>query len=216
MLEKINLKTADGVTIAGDHYKGPEGSPGILLLHMMPSNRKSWNNFATKLNEDGIGVLTIDLRGHGESDRGPEGYKQFSDEEHRKSIEDVKTGILYQKSEGHDPQWIAGASIGANLALQCLAESNNIQKAILLSPGINYKGIETLPLAEAVESDKSVYIVAAHDDIRSAARADHQAREIYTALNCKKEIKIFETGGHGTNILNAHPDFIDVLVNWLK
>lgn len=210
----INLKTSDRVKIAGAHYKMPAGSPGILLLHMMAATRDSWQGFAGKLNEAGIGALAIDLRGHGESDGGPEGYKSFSDGEHQKSIEDVRAGIAFQKAEPHEPLFIAGASIGANLALQYMAENNEISRTILLSPGINYKGIETLPLAQKIKPEKQVYVVAAKDD-QNVEGADKQAQEIYDALNCKKELKIFEVGGHGTDILDAHPDFMDELISWL-
>jgi len=214
-VEAITLKTSDNITIVGDHYKGPEGSPGILLLHMMPSDRKSWADFANKLNEAGIGALAIDLRGHGESDGGPGGYKVFSDEEHGKSIEDVRAGFDFQKQEGHNPLFVAGASIGANLALQQLAESDGVTNAILLSPGINYRGIETLPFAKGLDSSKAVYVVAARDDDRVEG-AVSQAQEIYDAISCRKEIKIFDSGGHGTDILDSHPEFMDELINWLK
>ncbi|MCH7882836.1 alpha/beta fold hydrolase [Patescibacteria group bacterium] len=216
MAEKVSLRTADGVNVVGDHYKGPSGSPAVLLLHMMPSVRKSWVEFAEKLNQAGFGALAIDLRGHGESEGGPDGWRNFSDSEHQKSIEDVKAGLEFQKKEGHGALSIAGASIGANLALEYLAESGEAIKTILLSPGLNYKGIETLPLAQMVKPERTVYVVAARDDTRSGGPADQMAREIYDALPCKKEIKIFEEGGHGTDILNAHPEIIDELTRWLK
>lgn len=216
MAEKVSLKTADAMNIVSDHYKGPPGSPAVLLLHMMPSGRKSWVEFAEKLNQAGFGALAIDLRGHGESEGGPDGWRNFSDDEHQKSIEDVKAGLEFQKKEGHGALSIAGASIGANLALECLVESDEVKKVILLSPGLNYKGIETLPLAKMVKPERAVYVVAARDDTRSGGPADQMAREIYDALPCKKEIKIFEEGGHGTDILNAHPEIIGELILWLK
>jgi pimeloyl-ACP methyl ester carboxylesterase len=216
MLEKVTLKTSDGIAIIGDHYKVPTPSAGILLLHMMPSTKESYKDFAQRLNNAEIGVLAVDLRGHGESDKGPAGYEKFSDDEHQKSIEDVKAGINFQKTEGHVPLFVGGASIGANLALQILAESDFVTKAILLSPGLNYKGIESLPLAEKIDPEKAVYIVAAKDDSRTLGTAAEQGQQIFNVLNCRKQTQIFETGSHGTNMLDAHPEFMDDLVNWLK
>ena len=159
MAEQVELTTADGVTIAGTHYKAEPPGPGILLLHMMPAAKESWRGFAVKLNEVGIGVLAIDLRGHGESDGGPDGYRTFTDEEHQLSIEDVRAGVKYQKEEGHSPIFIAGASIGANLALNIIAEDPEIEGAILLSAGLDYRGVETSPAARKIRSDQSVYVV---------------------------------------------------------
>ena len=215
MIEKVILQTSDNKRIVADHYKAKKGSPSILLIHMMPSDRKSYTKFAEKLFEKGIGVLAIDLRGHGESEQGPEGYKSFSDEQHQSSILDVKAGLNFQKDEGHSPMFICGASIGANLALQALTEEN-VKKIILLSPGINYKGIKTLELASKIPDEKAVFILACKADLRSLGSADEQALKIYEALNCNKKIRIFDVGGHGTNILEANPKIMDELISWIQ
>ncbi|MBI2038769.1 MAG: alpha/beta fold hydrolase [Candidatus Niyogibacteria bacterium] len=216
MVERITLETEDGVAIVGDHYKGPQGSPAVLLLHMMPATRASWNAFAGKLNAAGFGALAIDLRGHGESQGGPDGYQDFTDGEHQASIADVRAALAFQEAEGHSKFFIVGASIGANLALQMLAESERVSAAILLSPGINYRGVETLPVIAKVRNEQGVYIVAAKDNVRAGGAAHERAARIFGALTCRKELKIFDTGGHGTDMLVAHPEFMDELADWLK
>ena len=216
MALRITLKTADGWTIVGDHYRGANGSPAILLLHMMPATRASWKAFAEKLNAEGFGVLAIDLRGHGESDGGPDGYRAFTDEDHQRSIEDVRAAAAFQKTEGHSNFFVAGASIGASLALQPLAESEEVRAAILLSPGLAYRNIDALAAASYVREDQGVFIVAAKDDTRASGAADEQGTKIFDALQCRKEIKIFDRGGHGTTMFDAHPDLAGQLMGWLK
>lgn len=216
MPEKINLRTADNVNIAGDHYKGLAGSPGVLLLHMMPADKKSWAEFAKKLNKAGFGALAIDLRGHGESEGGPDGWRDFSEEEHQKSVEDVRAAVDFQISEGHSKIFLAGASIGANLALQYLAESDRVLAAVLLSAGLNYKGIETLPLVQKIDGGQGVFFIAARDDVRSGGPAEKMAQNLYDTSNGRKKIKIFDTGGHGTDLFKAHPELKDDITNWFK
>lgn len=215
-MNKITLLTKDHVKIVGNHFPVSTPSPGISLFHMMPAAKESYNLFAIKLQQAGVGVLTIDLRGHGESAQGPNNYKTFTDQQHQSSIGDVKASVDFQEKEGHSPLFVGGASIGANLALQILAEDERVKKAILLSPGLNYRGIETVPLAKTVAKDKEVYIVTAKDDLRSGGANDQQAQVIFNQLKCKKKIKIFEAGGHGTDIFKTHPELMDELVKWLK
>ena len=205
----VTLTTSDGISLSADHY--PSDGITITLFHMMPSTKESYKAFAEKLVAAGIAILAIDLRGHGASEGGPNGYKEYTDEQHRESSKDVDAAIALVH-----PQFIGGASIGANLSLQHIAKSDSVKKAILLSPGLNYKGIESLSLAKQVSPDKSIYIVAAKDDVRRLGSADRQGRQIFEVLNCQKKIKIFDTGGHGTDILDTHPEFMDELIAWLK
>lgn len=226
MSERVEFTTSDGVRIVGDYY-APEGAGrgAILLLHMMPATRQSWKSFAENLASAGFSALAIDLRGHGESIYRDDGmgnkeqleYKEFSDEEHQKSILDVGAAVEYlKKRDIGERLFLAGASIGANLALQYVAKDPDVSGAILLSAGLNYMGIETIPLAQKLGTGQSVYVVASKDDMRSGGPADEQAQKIYDSLSSKKIIKVFETGGHGTDILDSHPEFQDELVEWLK
>lgn len=214
MPEKVNLKTADGINITASHWRGPAGSPAVLLLHMMPATKESWNEFARKLNQAGFGVLAVDLRGHGESEGGPDGWRNFSDSEHQKSIEDARAGFEFQKNEGHSKFFLAGASIGANLALEHLAESEDASAALLLSPGLNYRGVETLPMAAKIRPDQGAFFAASRDD--KITGADTMARQLYDAANCKKEIKIFDKGGHGTDLFAAYPELMSEITDWFK
>ena len=212
----IELTTADNVKIKADHYKIDLPSPGISLFHMMPATKRTWRWLAEKINDAGIGVLAIDLRGHGVSEGGPEGYLEFTKEEHAKYFEDVKAAVAYQKKEGHSPLFVGGGSVGASLSLKAVAEIPEVTKAIILSAGLNYIGIDALSIAARIDKDKEVYIVAADDDERSLGSAGEQARKIFAALSCKKKLKVFETGGHGTRILKNHPEFMEELATWLK
>ncbi len=103
MVQKVEIITGDGIKLVGNHYKFKKGSPGISLFHMMPAAKESFDNFARKLNEAGMGVVAIDLRGHGKSQDGPEGYKSFKDEEHQRSIDDIRAAVDFQRKEVHNP-----------------------------------------------------------------------------------------------------------------
>src|SRR5207245_1856203 len=96
----------------------------VLLLHMMPAVKESWQELAKALNEAGLSALAIDFRGHGESVSKSDGtrlnYKDFADEQQQAKILDVRGAMEWLRARGAQDSQIAviGASIGANLALQ--------------------------------------------------------------------------------------------------
>jgi pimeloyl-ACP methyl ester carboxylesterase len=61
-----------GVRIAGDAYGDP-GKPGILLAHGGGQTRHAWGSTARDLAARGWYAVTVDQRGHGDSDWSPEG-----------------------------------------------------------------------------------------------------------------------------------------------
>ena len=60
MSKVVKLDTKDGFEIIGDYYEA-DSDKGVLLLHMMPADRKSWTKFAEKLQANNFKVLAIDI-----------------------------------------------------------------------------------------------------------------------------------------------------------
>src|SRR5690349_13204556 len=116
--EPILLTTSDSVRLTGAYYAADQLRGQALLLHMMPASKESWSAFAFALSARGIASLAVDFRGHGASEGGPEGYKGFSDDEHQAKRLDVEAGLAWLKAKDDVPIVIAGASIGANLAIR--------------------------------------------------------------------------------------------------
>lgn len=216
LMEKISFVTSDGVTIVGNYWKG-SGSEAVLLLHMMPAVKESWNGFAEKLNAVEYHVLAIDLRGHGESTRSSGGelnYEKFSDKEHQASINDVVGAVDWFVEQGISRSRISigGASIGANLAIQYLSENPDIPTGIALSPGLDFRGVETEGPMSQLGEEQRVFLVAADDD-------DYSAESVRTLGQAQtgREIKteVFPSGGHGTNMFEEHPELMDEFLGWL-
>jgi alpha/beta superfamily hydrolase len=209
----VQLVTSDGMQIAGTYIPGSLPF-GIVLLHMMPAVRGSYATFASELSESDYHTLAIDLRGHGESGGGD--YQNFTDEQHQKSIMDVLAAVDYLHKQNPNMKiGMVGASIGANLALQ-YAAANPTAFVVLLSPGLNYRGIETGRMAVAVPEDLPMYFVTALDDNRVEGNSN-QTETLYNACSStKKSIQIFREGGHGTDIIARNPDFRRSLLEWMK
>ena len=116
---------------------------------MMPATKKSFHQLAEEFQNIGYESIAIDLRGHGESDKGPE------------SILDLEIAVDYLvKNRGAKSDKISfiGASIGANLSLQYISEHSEFKTAILLSPGLNYRGIKTEPMVKNLKAGQKVFL----------------------------------------------------------
>jgi len=66
---EVKLKASDGVDLAA-WYAPPKNGAAVILAHGANGSRESMRRLAVALSEHGYGVLSLDLRGHGESDGG--------------------------------------------------------------------------------------------------------------------------------------------------
>ena len=72
----MRIQVAPDVSLTADSY-GDAGDPPVVLLHGGGQTRHSWSNSARLLGDAGWHALTVDLRGHGDSDWSPDGDYQF-------------------------------------------------------------------------------------------------------------------------------------------
>ncbi len=221
--ERVIFASDDGVSLVGSYYKPSIGinnsTPSVILLHMLGSDRGMWNNFAQKLSQNGYVVLSVDLRGHGESIKQANStisYQSFMPRNFKNMTLDVKAAKKYLTEERDaNPNQISiiGASIGANLALNYAASDQSIKSVILLSPGLNYRGISTL---DAIMKYKNpTYIVAAEEDSESAK----DSKILCEKITCAENLRIFEkTNDHGTDMLSNKmlgSKLQDIILSWL-
>jgi alpha-beta hydrolase superfamily lysophospholipase len=62
----VDIVSADGTKLRATFFPAQHPEPGVLLLHMRNTSRKSWESVAALLSSNGINALTIDNRGFGE------------------------------------------------------------------------------------------------------------------------------------------------------
>lgn len=74
--DRVTCTGANGVTLVGDAY-GDAGAPSVLLLHGGGQTRHSWGGTAATLAAQGYYAVSVDLRGHGDSDWDPDGNYSF-------------------------------------------------------------------------------------------------------------------------------------------
>jgi esterase/lipase len=212
-MSAIDITTSDGLKIAGIYTPGSLPF-GAILLHMMPATKESYTKLASDLSEIGLHTLAIDFRGHGQSEGG--NYKEFTDEQHQKYILDLEAAVNYLKSKEPAIKFgIVGASIGCSIGIWYGTE-HELEFLALLSPGIEYRGVKAGELIQKLPDSLPTYFASAMDDARVPGNST-QTETLYNACSSKaKKIQMFQTGGHGTEILENNPDFKQSLVAWIK
>lgn len=212
---QITLKTLDGQEIAGVFYDVAEPKGAVVFSHMMPATKESWADLADLFASRGFSCLAIDLRGHGESEGGPDGYKKFTDEDHQKSILDVDAAAKCLLGKGFPASQIVlvGASIGANLSLKYMGDHNDFKTAALLSSGLDYRGIATEPSAHALTDGARVLLVSSRDDGDNAA--ENEALMAAIPARVEKKLQVYDKAGHGTQMLGREPELATLIMQFV-
>jgi predicted alpha/beta-fold hydrolase len=215
--EEVQFETTDGVVIRGSYFPPSSGpSAAIVLLHMLRKNRESWSEFAQFAQSKGYAVLTIDFRGHGQSlqtKTKPFHEADFSDADYALMKLDVAAAVEWLRKRPEiesDKIALVGASIGANVALIQAAEDSLLMGVVLLSPGEVYRGISVRP-ALAVVKAVPICMIAAEDDNYSAITVMNLSQ----MDTMKTKMKLYQEGGHGTYLLESHPEVMDYIVEYL-
>jgi pimeloyl-ACP methyl ester carboxylesterase len=214
-VQKVSFVTKDGVTIVANYYPNKSAKFAGILVHMRPKTKESFDDLAKFLQNQGYALLAIDLRGHGESTESVKGkldYNKFSEEEEKESINDLVSASLFLEKEGYpkDRQFLIGASIGANLSFQFLSENPQVKAIVLLSPGLNYRGV-ILENFKKEDLGEKIFVISALDD-EPAYIAGRTLKVWYPNLNYLE----LPSGGHGTNLFNSYSDLYEKILVWLR
>lgn len=194
--------------------------PLIVLCHMLSGDRWEWKEFPRHLVNAGFAVLVFDMRGHGNSvyqGKTLKVWRQFDKNTWDKLPKDIGY-VLAAIAKNPDLNMVntkaiglIGSSIGANVAVNYAGQSpKQVRAMVLLSPGLEYHGIETF--AAMTEYENAVFFIASKED----AYAAESTEKLYKFALGKKKIQIYQDLGHGTDMLRADPDLGTSIRDWLR
>jgi alpha-beta hydrolase superfamily lysophospholipase len=210
----VSFHTSDGVLIAAAMFESPRRpAPAVILLHMLTRSRDDWQSLASRLADAGIHALAIDFRGHGASAAGPPGPDGEPDL--TRLVRDVQAAraFLATRSDLVRPNaiGIAGASLGANVALLEAAADPAIRSLALLSPGLEYKTLRVDAAMRKYGARPALLIAATNDPY-----AVRSVRQLVAIGGGPRETRTLENAGHGTTMLGRDPDLSGTLVDWFE
>lgn len=209
IIEDVTIEAADGLPLHATFFApgGMAPFPGVLLLHMLGSDRQVWvdNGFAEKLVADGYAVLALDMRGHGDS-VGPIDWAKADED-----LQRVWAYFAGRDEVDGERTAVIGASIGSNMALRTGANETAVKTVALLSPGLDYRGVTTED-ALVQYGDRPILIVASEED----AYAADSSRTLSEQAAGETHLEMYNGAGHGTNMFGPQPDLADLLLEWLN
>jgi alpha-beta hydrolase superfamily lysophospholipase len=207
--EAITLRASDGTTLSAQWHAPARAAPAVLLVHMLTRTHAEWDLAAQALHVSGFGVMALDLRGHGASEGsasalGPMLLDVQAALDWLKTRPDVQSGRL----------GIAGASLGATLAVMAAAADPAVQSIALLSPASEYRGLRCeAQMRRYAERSGAVMLVASTGDPYALRTANH-----FEAMGAgQRDLRVVDaTNAHGTTLLAVRPDLVSSLVDWFR
>jgi pimeloyl-ACP methyl ester carboxylesterase len=207
--ETVMIEASDGLQIEAtyEHPGGVAPFPGVILIHMLGSNRTAWDDIGltAQLLQNGYAVLNVDMRGHG----GTGGAVDWSLAED--DFQRVWDYFVSQEGVDGEKTAVIGASIGSNLSLITAVNRPSIATVILLSPGLDYRGVTTED-AIIEYGDRPILIVASEEDSYAA----DSSRTLHEAATGEAELQLYNGAGHGTSMFNKEAGLPDLILNWLQ
>jgi len=130
---EINLKTSDNKNISAWYSKSQNGTT-IILVHGAGGNKSTMKNYANFFSENGYGVLSLDLRGHGKSEGQTNMFGWDSEN-------DIRAAVDFLKKQA-DTKTIAGfgSSMGGETLLASAYQNPAIK--IIITDGATHRSFK--------------------------------------------------------------------------
>lgn len=212
----VDLTAPDGLKLKGTFSAAAAPGPGVLLLHQCNRQRKVWDELAKRMTAAGMNVMTVDLRGYGDSQGTP--IDKLAPEEanvvfNQKMPLDVETAyefLVEQPSVSPGLLVVGGASCGVNQSVHVAMKHAEVRALVLLSETTDLDGRNFLRAHPAMP----LFLAAAEDD------ADPGVCEMMEWLatfstNPQTKFVRYKTGGHGVEMFAAHPELPGMIVDWV-
>lgn len=203
----VTFRAFDGRTISALLMEaGSRPAPAVVLVPMLGRPKDDWQAVAQRLADANITALAIDLPGLNLPADPAELVRWHLD---------VRDAVAYLAARPADVRagsiGIAGASLGANLAVVAAAADPAVRSIALVSPSLDYRGVRIETALRQYGARSAMLMASLHDPY--AARS---VRELAQDPPGPRQMQWSETAGHGTVLLGRDPDLVRSLVEWFQ
>ena len=209
----ILLETFDRVRLWAS-FELPEGIPApipaALLLHGYGEDRSVWADLEARLLSEGWAVMTLDLRGHGQSTiRNSEPIEAVGAwrADSQQFPQDLNPALDWLKTQARIDSGrlaVIGSDIGANLALVASGRFSEVGTSVAINPNVQ----EAIALAGTGQEFDPTAVLIIESDILQGLVAREEVRGA-------SRVFVVEADG-GTALWLATGDTLNQIVRWLR
>lgn len=208
----VEIRTSDNVKLHASFLAPPtkksdsgSPSPGVLLVHDAGGDRHQLDDLALRLQKSGFAVLSVDLRGHGDSQDASGGWSRLGEEERNRewalATRDVEAASewLLSQSEVHSTNLsLVGLGSGCALAVRHAKRDENVRCVVLIAPRskdfgfdvaadlIKIEGLPTLVLAAKDDDATKAMVAEANGGAHPYVELDYAAARVDSVLEDRK------------------------------
>jgi len=202
----VTFRAGDGRMLTGLFLEASQRpAPAVVLVPMLGRSRDDWQGVAQRLADAHISSLAIDLPSSSIPGDAQALVAWHADIraalDHLSGRADVRGGSL----------GVAGASLGANLAVLAAVADPRVRSLALVSPSLDYRGVRIETPMRQYAARPALLIASLRDPL--AART---VRELTRNPPGLREARWAEATAHGTALLAREPDLIRALVEWFQ
>jgi len=188
----------------------PAPIPAVLLLHGFGEDRSVWNDFKKTLLSRGLAVMTLDLRGHGES-KTKNGETISASADWRTSPHefplDLDAAITWLKTQtrvNSNRIAVIGVDVGANLALIASGRFQQVRTVVAVNPNLT-EGQEMAGGSQDYRPRSALII----------ASTEAQGNTVKSAVQNPVQVRVVAQAG-GTTSWLQNKQVSDSIDQWLK
>lgn len=211
----VDLSGADGTLLKATYSSPGAPGPGMLLIHQCNMDRSMWQDITAELVAAGIHVLTMDLRGFGESEgeglRREGGFPAFLQD----AAGDVDAAYKYlnrQPEVDGSRIGMGGASCGAMLTATLASEKAGVDALMLLSGPPSGGAVAHMVGTPGL----AVFAAATTGDPITPGVAERLQGAVDGSRHPASTAMIYDGTEHGYPMFAAYPDLQPALLAWLK
>lgn len=208
--QAVTFAARDGVQVSAVlHLPAKTPAPAVIFLNMLGRTHRDWDGAAARFVEAGIAVLAVDFRSSALPD--PDAADAPSNP-YAALVLDAEAARAYLAARPEiNPGRIgmAGASLGANVAVLAAANDPAVRSMALLSVSLDYRGLKLEQALRKFASRPALLVASSEDPF-----ALRTARQAVTMGDGARELRVLSGAGHGTVMLAREPDLAVALVDW--
>lgn len=220
--ESVSVQTKDKLSLSATYWAPKPGkiAPGAILVHQAGSDRSTLDSYGARLSRVGFAVLSIDLRGHGESVTEELDWTKLDGEGHERlwafATRDLEAAAEYLRGQKdvHSSSFVlVGHRSGATLVTRHAVEDENVRALALLDPPTEEKEMYGFKLQKDIEALGGLpTFLSVSRDARPNAEAIIEAGHSANGLSF---IQLSVLKGKDSDVLSDKKEAAEV-TKWLK